>query len=369
MKIAILSAANSIHTVRIANALDHLGHEIKLYSLIVHKAEQNIFSPSVSIEYLNYDDRIGYFVGGKELKKRLLQFQPDVLNAHYASGYGTLATNAHFHPLLLSVWGSDVYSFPNKNFICRKILMNNLRKADTLASTSNIMAKQTRIYLSSAQKERPIFITPFGIDTDLFKPQSKQRPNKNRVSISFVKTISEIYGLRYLLEAFAIAKKIIPDDIVLKLNIYGDGDQMSQMQNLSEQLGIANNVIFHGRIPNAQLPEALCESDIFCAPSLAESFGVSAIEAMACAIPVIASDADGLTEVVKVSNSNPSEDTGFIVPRQDAQSIADKLVILATNPQLRVKMGQNARNHVLDHYDFSKNILELELALKFTASK
>ena len=90
--------------------------------------------------------------------------------------------------------------------------------------------------------------------------------------------------------------------------------------------------------------------DIFVAPSIEESFGVAAVEAMACETPVIVSDADGLKEVI-VNN-----ETGFIVSKKDYKTIAEKLKELILNEALRIKFGRNGRKRVLELYNWDNNV-------------
>ena len=66
---------------------------------------------------LKYKGGVGYYLNAKELRKLKKEISPDIINVHYASGYGTLARKSKLCPILLSVWGSDVYDFPNKSFV------------------------------------------------------------------------------------------------------------------------------------------------------------------------------------------------------------------------------------------------------------
>ncbi|MDF2567666.1 MAG: group 1 glycosyl transferase [Oscillospiraceae bacterium] len=352
MKIAVLSAANSIHTVKIVNALFSLGHRVRLYSLPDHKDVDQAINTGVETVTLPQGGQKGYFTNTAFLKKALREWNPDVLNAHYASGYGTLAANTGFHPWLLSVWGSDVYEFPYQNAVCKWLIGRNIKKADTIASTSHVMAKQTRKFIKG---EKPIFVTPFGVDTKKFAPQTDKH---NEIVVGFIKGVSEKYGIRYLLDAFAQVKDSTSQPV--KLYVYGDGDQLDEMKQLSKKLGIDDDTTFFGRVAHSDVPEAFRKIDIFCLPSILESFGVAAVEAMSCGVPVITSDADGFTEVMV------DEETGFIVPRKNSTLLAEKMMMLVEDAELRRRMGQAGRARVLELYDWEMNIKQLEQALKDT---
>ncbi len=344
MRVALLAGAHSVHTQHIANALCRHGDEVTIFSLPNHFDVDGGYDSSVEVIYLDHGGTKGYFLNGKQLKKLLRAKSFDVLNAHYASGYGTLGNLTSFHPYILSVWGSDVYDFPVGNILKRLLLKANLEGADLLLSTSHCMARQTSRFVSNKR----IIVTPFGVDTNEFFPQ---REAHSGINVGFVKSISPKYGLDFLLKAFRKALDASKHNGVLHLHIYGAGSQMNEMQQLTSELGLEDNVTFHGSIPHNEVPKKLASIDVFCVPSTldSESFGVSAVEAMACAIPCITSDVEGLCEVMEDGV------TGFIVPRKDSDALAVKLIQLIQSPDLRAKMGENGRRRVLEHYDWEKN--------------
>lgn len=98
MKIALLSGVTSVHTHRWANALADLEHEVHLISLIGHKSEVNKISDKVTLHYINNPAGLLILPAGADLKKLLAKIKPDTLNAHYASGYGTLARRSDSIP-------------------------------------------------------------------------------------------------------------------------------------------------------------------------------------------------------------------------------------------------------------------------------
>ena len=141
MKILFLAPASSIHTVRWVNALAQK-NEVYLVSLLNHKMIDDEIDLKVKINYLPISGGKGYYLNGNALKKLARQLNADIVNVHYASGYGTLARIAHLPNIILSVWGSDVYDFPYRNRINMYIIKKNLLYAKHIVSTSEAMKIQ-----------------------------------------------------------------------------------------------------------------------------------------------------------------------------------------------------------------------------------
>ena len=113
------------------------------------------------------------------------------------------------------------------------------------------------------------------------------------------------------------------------------------------------------------VPAALQSLDIACIPSIldSESFGVSAVEAMSCSVPVVVSDVDGLKEVVDDGV------TGFVVERKNPQAMADKIIELIKSPDLRISMGAAGRQRVLSLYNWDDNVKYMADCLNKTVSE
>lgn len=172
MIIALLAGQNSIHTVRWANALVKRCHVVHL---ITQHGAEDLIDSNVKIHQLNFKFQFGYILNAQYLVNLLKDIKPDLLHVHYASGYGTLGSLSHFHPRILSVWGSDVYDFPKKSLFHKWLVAHNIKSADWLCSTSYVMAKQTQEICPTLKN---ISVTPFGIDTSLFKPQLSKKKIK-----------------------------------------------------------------------------------------------------------------------------------------------------------------------------------------------
>lgn len=361
MRIAMLASAKSVHTIRWVRALKERGHIVELFSLPDQKAPSGALG-DIPVHYLKTGGVMGYWLCAGQLRSMLREFNPDVLNAHYASGYGTLARRCGVKPLLLSVWGSDVYEFPYGGFVNRRMIVKNLEAATAIASTSNAMAKQVNNVHFTAKK---IFITPFGVDTQQFRRCAE--PAEDKLTIGIVKALEPKYGVEYLIRAFSLLKKRMTKEGVMPqggmtLEIYGDGSLKRELKHIAKELGVNEQTHFHGAVPHSLVPRIISGFDIFCAPSISnsESFGVAAVEAMACEVPVVVGDVDGFREVVK------DKETGFIVTPRDPVMLANKLYTLACDPQLRLAMGKAGREHVKQHYEWSDCVTAMENALTET---
>ncbi len=351
MRIFILADANSIHTKRWVLSLAKQKVDIFLFSFC--KNYDNYYSSLLNVHVYGCLDKSNNSISGKikylfylfTLRRRIKEFNPDILHAHYASSYGLLGALTGFHPYVISVWGSDVYDFPQKNMFAKQMLEYNLKKADYILSTSHVMAKETKKYTN-----KKIMITPFGVDTNAFKGQERAGIDPIFI-IGNVKTLSPKYGIDILIRAYKI---IVEKNSKMHtgLVIIGDGPCRKEYEYLAEKLGLQDLIQFRGKVPNNKLPEYYNNFSVFVSTSVSnsESFGVVAVEAMACECPVITSDADGFTEVVEDGQ------TGFIVPKKDVEATAKAIQKFIDEPELRAIMGKKGRERVLALYDWNDNV-------------
>ncbi|MFY2060519.1 glycosyltransferase family 4 protein [Achromobacter xylosoxidans] len=356
LRVALLGATRSIHTVRWANGLSERGYDVHLLSLDDPSSD---IAAAVHQYKLPCGSPWGYFLAVFKLRQLLSRIKPDLLNTHYATGYGLLARLSGFLPNLLSAWGSDIYDFPNKSRWHHAALGKTLDRATALGATSHAMAIKMR-ELSST----PIFVTPFGIDEHQFTPRLVRNPS-DHIVIGTVKTLEAIYGIDTLIQAFAKLKvrlAMTHPDLAdrLMLRIYGGGSQFHMLATMAESLGLTDCVELKGQIPHADVPSALDQLDIYVALSRRDSFGVAILEACSSGLPVVVSDADGPAEVVLDGV------TGFVVPIEDADAAARKLETLVLDAPLRARMGAAGRERVRDRYSWDHSLDLMQLAYRET---
>ncbi|WP_217541401.1 glycosyltransferase [Vibrio metschnikovii] len=348
MKITLLSGASSIHTVRWANGLSAAGHEVHV---ITQHPIVDPFNSNVKVHLFPFRGVLGYFIMVPAVRKLLREIKPDIVNAHYASGYATTARLVGYRPWLLSVWGSDVYDFPHKSPVHKWLVKKNLRSADQVASTSYCMAEETR---TLTPKLQDIAITPFGVDLAAYA-SIKLEPElqKSKLVIGTVKTMKPKYGVDTLIEAYALLLKSMKAKqqtnlAELELRLVGGGEQTEELQALATQLGVSDSVNFVGQVQHTMVPYELEKLDIYVALSRldSESFGVAIIEAGAAGRPVVVSNVGGLPEVTVEGK------TGFVVPRENPQAAAAAIEKLVVDSELRHRMGVAGQKHVADHYSW-----------------
>lgn len=358
MKIALLSNASSIHTIQWANRLSAAG--VQIYLISQHPVLGGL-SPHVKTYIYPNRGFLGYFQMVPHLAKLLQQVQPDLLNAHYASGYGTTARLVNFRPWMLSVWGSDVYSVPYKSFLHEWWITGNLKAADTVASTSHCMARQARSLTADLDSMN---ITPFGVDMKIFSNEFNDH-ERNFLTIGTIKTLKHIYGIDILIRAFAILKNMLAAEDAnnkekICLRIVGSGKQQLELEQLAKSLDLSDSVEFIGQVKHSQVPNELANLDIYVALSRSESFGVAVIEASAMGLPVLVSDAEGLAEVVI------SGHTGLVVPKDNPEAAAQALYRLACDKALRRRLGEAGKQHVAEHYSWTTCVQKMLSAYEDT---
>ena len=275
-------------------------------------------------------------------------YNPDIVNAHYATGYGALARLARVKPLVLSFWGSDIFEYPYLSTLNRRLLLKNILYADAVASTSEAMAKKIKEVYPEYQKV--VHVTPFGIDTDLFRPIDRE-PNERPI-IGIVKYLKPIYDIPLLIDAFSIVWH--QAQIKPRLFIYGGGPLQNELEERCRELGIQEDVKFFGTIPNTEIAKAINSMDVFVNCSKAESFGVALLEAMACKVPVIATDTEGYREVVEDGV------TGVILKDRKPETMAEAIQDLLKNEEKRRMFGENGRKRVVELYDWNKDVIIME---------
>jgi len=341
MKICFLAPADSAHTKKWCHYFVSQGHTVDVVSFI------DAHIPGVTVHFIDTGasadasdkDKLKYLLKAGAVRKVIKEICPDIVNAHYATSYGSVAALAGLKNYILSVWGSDIYIFPKKSVFHRLLLKFSLWRAAHLFSTSKAMADEAAQYT-----KKPFEITPFGVDMSLFSPE--KRSDSTDFVIGTVKTLAPDYGIDVLLKGAALVKKKHPQ-IPMKLRIAGTGPCEEEYHALASELGIEDITTWLGFIPQEQAAVEWANMDVAVVCSNNESFGVSAVEAQSCGCPVVVSNIPGLMEATKPGH------TSIAVPKGDAQALADAVIALYNDEALRKQMGAAGREYVAENYEIN----------------
>jgi D-inositol-3-phosphate glycosyltransferase len=200
------------------------------------------------------------------------------------------------------------------------------------------------LYQASASK---IKVIPAGVDLELFYPRDKNDVKEklgiyeNRV-ILYVGRIEPLKGIDILIEAVGLLEDPADTRLVIVGGSLEDDAELEKLKALSERLGIQEKVTFAGSVAQDVLPDFYSAADAFVLPSYYESFGLVALEAMACGTPVVVSRVGGLKTFIKQG------ETGYLVPWRCPEPFAQRLDMLLANPALKESMGRAARAQALD---------------------
>jgi L-malate glycosyltransferase len=271
--------------------------------------------------------------------------QLDIIHAHYAIPHSFCAHMARevlgdrrlrvvttLHGTDITLVGSDP-SF-------RRITRFSIESSDGVTAVSDSLAAQTR---STFNVNKPVKTIYNFINTERFYRQLAARdqigclPGECRVLVH-ISNFRQVKRVPDVVEVFARVRK----EMDAKLLLVGDGMQRLETQEAVDRLNVKDDVLFLGTQDNV-LP-ILSSADLFLLPSAKESFGLGALEAMACRVPVICTDIGGLPEVVTHG------ETGYLAPLGDIDAMAGYALELLTDETRLQKMGGAARRRVEEHF-------------------
>ena len=186
-----------------------------------------------------------------------------------------------------------------------------------------------------------------GVDTNFYKPSEPTYHEKYRDGMDnlliFVGRIIEQKGLRYLIEAMP---EVLKEHPKTRLLITGKGKFKDRHIQEVKKLGLEDNIMFPGFVPEEEMPNLYSSADIFVLPSLWEVFPIAMLEALASGAPLMASDAGGNAEMIE------QDGNGRVCERGNTKALADDLRIMLDDPNKLRSMGQRSREIAVERFDW-----------------
>ena len=269
----------------------------------------------------------------------------DLVHAHWtlSGGAALLGRWVYRKPTLVTVHGSDIFQVP-RHPVGAALTRAILQRADRITAVSDALKQATRALGIGEEK---IEVISNGIDLARFvppMPDLRHAPGEVERIILFAGFLIKRKGVRYLIKALSL----LPDDLPpYRLVIVGEGPEEEALRAQVAALGLAARVEFAGFQPQAVVGEWMRRARLFVLPSLEEGQGVVLLEALASATPVLASDVDGIREVV-------TPEVGVRVPSADPAALAHALQTLLVDDDAWQRMSMAARQRAVEQYDWAK---------------
>ncbi len=265
----------------------------------------------------------------------------DLLHVHYAIPHTTsaylakqiLGDKAAHVPIITTLHGTDI-TIVGSDPSYLPVVNFSINQSDGVTAVSGYLRDETYMRFEIDKK---IEVIPNFVDLDRFKRTTKEHYRKAVVQdgekiITHVSNFRKVKRVADVAEVFA---KVLASGIKAKLLFVGDGPERPIVEQLCRELGTCEHVRFLGKQDNVE--DILSLSDIFMMPSASETFGLAALEAMSCGVPVISSDVGGLPEL------NRDGETGYVCKLGDVDAMADRAIAILSNDNLLDRMRLSAR--------------------------
>ncbi len=346
MRILYLTNGQTPHDLRFTTALAQTPHEVFVLPLdgVERPWPAGIKTPEWKPVQKSWT---GLRLIAPKLSKLLMDLSPDLVHAGPVQGPAFLASLTGIRPLVTMSWGSDLLLEAHRNIQTRMITRSTLMRSDVLVGDSKCIEKEARRYGFRG----PYFQFPWGVDLEHFCHEStanlrKQLNWQNNTVLLSMRSFEKLYDVACILEGFLIAVKEKPE---LRLMIFGQGSQEEQLKKIAAQSGESDKIYFGGTVPLEQLPEVYRSADVYVSASHSDGASVSLMEALACGLPVLASDIPGNREWI-----TPGEN-GWLFEIGNSTRLSQYLIEFGKESDTTKMMKKANRKLAEDRANWSKN--------------
>jgi N-acetyl-alpha-D-glucosaminyl L-malate synthase BshA len=352
---------SGVLATELGKALAHKGHEVHFISYNqparLDFFSENIYYHEVNIakyplfEYAPYETALA----GK-MVDIVQSAHLDVLHVHYAIPHASaallakqiLAQKGIIIPVVTTLHGTDI-TLVGREVTYEHVVSWSINQSDAVTAVSNKLKEET---LEHFEIQRHIDVIPNFIDFNRFNKKPREHfkqmiaPNGEKIIIH----TSNFRKVKRVEDVVAIFSQIIRE-IPAKLLLIGDGPERSHIEKVCREHNTCDWVTFLGK--QEAIEEILSIGDLFVLPSESESFGLAALEAMACEVPVISSNAGGIPEV------NVHGVTGFLSDVGDVNSMAKHAITLLKDAEMHQAFRKNALKQA-HNFDLKSILLQYE---------
>lgn len=285
-------------------------------------------------------------------------FKPDVIHAHAATAagfVGLLASEKYHVPLVCSLRGSDINRYPYFDRLTMRMTKRVLEGADQVMSVSSALRDAA---CELARPRRDIKVVYNGCDTQLFDFRMEDRIKQRRALdiseadcvVAFVGALSAGKGVFELIESVAGLVETVPN---IRLLLIGDGPDRELCEKIISARHLDSRILLLGSMPHQMVARYLSAADVLALPSHAEGLPNVVLEAMACRLPVVATNVGGIPEAVNDGES------GILILKGTRAQLSEAIGKLEANRDMAHRMGEAGRAIVEERFSWRKNAQEI----------
>jgi len=333
--------------------LARLGHQVHFISYSV-PFKLSTFDPNVhfhSVDPINYplfNQTLYTFSLTAKIIDVVNDHDLDLIHAHYSIPHSLCAHLAREvcdkdFKIVTTLHGTDV-TIVGQNKPLFSLNKYGIEKSDRVTTVSEFQKEHTKRYIGISKDIEVIYNF---VDTNAFKPgNGKCRASLADDDEKIIMHISNFRSPKNPEGVIRIFEKLLKR-IPAKLILVGDGPGVGEIKTLCKQFGVCENVRFLGKVDNVET--VIPMADCILQPSLRESFGMVLLEAMACEVPTVSSNVDGIPEVVAQG------ETGFMANPDDYDQMAENVVEICSSKDIATRLGRNGRQRAIEK--FNKDIM------------
>jgi glycosyltransferase involved in cell wall biosynthesis len=367
LRICLLSNAWSIHTRRWATFFRKRGHEVHIISkggfhgesiegVKLHLIKKFTERPGIISEFLNYVYL--YF----QVRKIIRIINPDIINAHYVSIYGVLASAVGFHPCVATVWGSDVLQDIDRSFLIRLSVLRSFSKVDRI--TVAVDGLQEHLTDNLGVDRKKVEKIPWGVDLSVFhkgyegdvkEVYSDLGIDSDSHIILSSRSAHRIYNIESIVKSIPLVLESRDDVVFIFLQGFGESEYMLQIESLIQEIDVQDNVrLICREVSPHEMAILNNASDAFISIPKSDQFGLTILEGMACgSVPIVS----------RLSNYSQYLEDGknaiFVSPEEPSE-ISDAVLMSISNLDMRERFINKNLSIVIEKENWEKNALKME---------
>ncbi len=353
---------SGVVATELAKGLAHRDHNVHILSY-ARPARLDTFRTNISYHEVNMNtyplfEYPPYDLALANQMANLIEYEKiDVLHVHYAIPHATsaylakqiLGEKAANVPLITTLHGTDI-TIVGSDPSYKSVVDFSINQSDGVTAVSEYLRDET---YERFDIKKDIKVIPNFIDLDRFQKSNQNHfkkaicPNDEKVVVH----VSNFREVKRVPEVVSVFAHILEHGIEAKLLLVGDGPDRQRAEQRCRELGICDQVRFLGK--QDQVEDILSIADLFLIPSGSETFGLAALEAMSCSVPVVSSNIGGLPEV------NIHGKTGYLCDLDDIECMGDYSVKILSDEKLHKELSDNARKQA-ETFEMSKIITQYE---------